>query len=93
MTQEQLDAILKQLSAKLDKEGWWTVTERALLTVYVAHAGAAISASRVESLRSEGGLVTTRSPKREIHCFARDDVFAISSDGGANDKGRRPGFG
>lgn len=94
MTQEQLDAILKQLSAKPDKEGWWTMPEGALLTVHVAHDGAALAVSRLESLRVDGGIVTARTHKRELHCFVRDDVFALASDGGVGEKGRsRAGFG
>ena len=93
MTQEQLDAILKQLSAKADKEGWWTMPEGALLTVHVAHDGAALAISRLESLRVDGGIVTARTHKRELHCFVRDDVFALASEPGVGEKGRsRAGF-
>jgi hypothetical protein len=94
MTQEQLDAILKQLSAKADKEGWWTMPEGALLTVHVAHDGAALAVSRLESLRVDGTIVTGRTHRRELHCFVRDDVFALASDGGGVEKSKnRPGFG
>jgi hypothetical protein len=94
MTQEQLDAILKQLSAKLDKDGWWTMQEGALLTVQVAHDGVPLPLSRIEQLRVDGAIVTARTPRRETHCVALADVFAMSTDGGAQaDKGRRPGFG
>jgi hypothetical protein len=93
MTQEQLDAILKQLSAKLDKEGWWAVEEGSLITVQVAHDGVGMSLSRIERLRVEGAIVTARSHKREMHCFALADVFGLSTDGGSGEKGRRPGFG
>ncbi len=93
MTQEQLDAILKQLSAKLDKDGWWAMPEAQLLTVHVAHDGASLSVPRIEALRVEGAIVTTRSPKREIHCIVLEDIFALATDGGGGEKGRRPGFG
>jgi len=93
MTQEQLDAILKQLSAKLDKDGWWAMPEGALLTIHVAHDGASLSVPRIEALRAEGAILTTRTHKREMHCVVRDDVFALASDGGGGEKGRRPGFG
>jgi hypothetical protein len=93
MTQEQLDAILKQLSAKLDKDGWWVMSEGTLLTLHVAHDGASLSVPRIEALRVEGAIITARSPRREMHCIVRDDVFAAASDGGSGEKGRRPGFG
>ena len=93
MTQDQLDAILKQLSAKADKEGWWVMPEGALLTIHLAHDGAMLAVSRVESIRVDGVIVTTRTHRKEQHCFVRDDVFALASDGGGGEKGRRPGFG
>jgi hypothetical protein len=94
MTQEQLDVILKQLSAiKPDKDGWWSMPEGSLLTAQVAYQGASLGVSRIESLRVDGGIVTARTPRREVHCFAVSDVFALSSDGGGVEKGRRPGFG
>lgn len=93
MTQEQLEAVLKQLSAKLDKEGWWQTPEGCLLTLHVAHDGASLAATRIDALRVDGELVTARTPRRETHCFAREDVFAVASDGGGGEKGRRPGFG
>jgi len=93
MTQEQLEAVLKQLSAKLDKEGWWAVTEGSHLTIHLAHDGASLAVPRIEAVRVDGALVCARTPRREMHCFVRDDVFAIASDGGGAEKGRRPGFG
>lgn len=93
MTQDQLDAILKQLSAKADKEGWWVMPEGALLTIHIAHDGATLAVSRIESMRVDGVIVTARTHRKEQHCFIRDDVFAVGSDGGGGEKGRRPGFG
>ena len=94
MTQDQLEAILKQLSAKTDKEGWWTMPEGSLLTIHVAHDGAQLSVQRVESLRVEGAIVVTRTHRKELSCFVRDDVFALASDGATGEKGRnRAGFG
>jgi hypothetical protein len=93
MTQEQLDAILKELGAKPDKEGFVAMPEGSHLTLQIAHAGASLSVTRIEALRVESGLVYARTPRREIHAFARDDVFAVASDGGGGQATRRPGFG
>jgi hypothetical protein len=93
MTQEQLEAVLKQVSAKLDKEGSWTMPEGTHLTIQLAHDGASLGVPRIQTVRIEGPLVTAKTPRGEIHCFLRDDVFAIASDGGGGEKGRRPGFG
>ena len=93
MTQEQLETILKQLSAKLDSEGWWAVEEGSLLTLQIAHDGVSLPITRIERLRAGHGMVTARTHRREVHCFELEDVFAVSSDGGGGEKGRRPGFG
>lgn len=93
MTQEQLEAVLQKLSAKLDESGWWAVPEGVHLTIHLAHDGASLAVPRIEAVRIEGPLVTARTPRREVHCFVRDDVFALASDGGGGEKGRRPGFG
>lgn len=93
MTQEQLEAVLKQLSAKPGGDGWWAMPEGTLLGLQLAHAGVSHSVARVESLRVDGEILTART-RRETHCFSRDDVFAVTSDGGGGgEKGRRPGFG
>ena len=93
MTQEQLETILKQLSVKADKEGWWKTQEGTLLTLQVSHDGASVSMSRIEQLRFDAGIVTARTHRQEVHCCAVADIFALSSDGGSGEKGRRPGFG
>jgi hypothetical protein len=94
MTQDQLDAVLKQLSAKADKEGWWAMPEGSLLTIHVAHDGAQLAVQRIESLRVEGAIVIARTHHKELNCFVRDDVFALASDGATGEKGRnRAGFG
>ena len=94
MTQEHLDAILNLLLVgKADKEGWRAAPEGLLLTFHVAHGAAALGVSRVEDVRFDGGLVLARTSKKELFAFERDDVFAVSTDGGAGQPARRPGFG
>ncbi len=93
MTAEQLDAILKELGVKPDKEGYLAMPEGSLLTLHVAHDGATLAVSRIEALRLQSGIVYARTPRREVHAFAREDVFAVASDGGGAQATRRPGFG
>jgi len=94
MTQEQLDAILKEFGVKPDKDGFLTMPEGALLTLHVAHGGASLSVARVDAVRIESGLVYARTPRREVHAFAREDVYAVASEGGGGTQtARRPGFG
>ncbi|MGA2449880.1 MAG: hypothetical protein ABTD50_14470 [Polyangiaceae bacterium] len=95
MTGEQLDAILKTLGAKSDKDGWQGLSDGNTLGIYVAHEGASITISRVESLRREGEVVYARNAKREVFAFVRGDIFALSldSEGTSTKTGRRAGFG
>ncbi len=93
MTAEQLDAILKELGAKPDKDGFVAMPEGALLTLHVAHDGVSLAVTRVEAVRFESGIVYARTPRREVHAFAREDVYAVASDGGGSQTTRRPGFG
>jgi len=93
MTQEQLDAILKELGVKPDKDGFLAMPEGTLLTLHVAHGGASLAVTRVEAVRFESGIVYARTPRREVHAFAREDVYAVASDGGGTQTARRPGFG
>lgn len=93
MTAEQLDTILKELGVKPDKDGFLTMPEGALLTLHVAHGGVSLSVTRIEAVRFESGIVYARTPRREMHVFAREDVYAVASDGGGTQTTRRPGFG
>ncbi len=95
MTGEQLDAILKTLGAKSDKDGWQGLPDGNSLGIYVAHEGASITIGRVESLRRDGDIVYARNAKKELFAVARADIFALSldSEGTAAKAGRRAGFG
>lgn len=94
MNQEHLDAIFKTLELKAaGSDGFRAAPEGVLLTFQIAHGGAALSVPRVEAVRIDGPLVWTRSSKKEVNVFVRDDVFAVATDGGASQPARRPGFG
>ena len=94
MTGEQFDAILKTAQAKPDKDGWLTLPEGGLLTLYVAFGGASLTVPRVEALRLEGALLYARTPKRELFALAREDVFALAVEGAVlGQPTRRAGFG
>lgn len=95
MTGEQLEAILKTIGAKSDKDGWQGLPDGNTLGIYVAHEGASITISRVESLRRDGDIVYARNAKRELFAVVRSDIFALSldSEGTAAKTGRRAGFG
>ena len=95
MTGDHLDAILKMAGAKSDKEGWMTMPEGSMLTLHVAHDGAAMNVPRIEAMKQEGELVYARNPKRELFVVVRSDVFAAALEGeaAAGKVVRRAGFG
>jgi len=93
MTGEHLSVILKQASAKADKEGWDTLPEGATITLYLAHDGASLTIPRIQAIKGEGELVFARSAKRELFCLAKSDLFAVAVDGGEKVPERRAGFG
>ena len=96
MAGEQLDAVLKSGSAKAGKDGFTALPEGVTLTLYLAHDGASLSVPKVEAVKNDGDLIFARTAKRETFCFAKNDVFAVATDGTATAAGetpRRAGFG
>jgi hypothetical protein len=95
MTGEHLDAILKTVQAKAERDGWHVLPEGQTLTLHVAHNGASLTVSRIEAVRTEGELLFTRNPKRELYALVKTDVFAVAVDGGGTtgQPARRAGFG
>jgi hypothetical protein len=95
MTGEHLEAILKVAGAKSDKDGWASLPDGSTMSLHVAHDGAAMTVSRIESLRQDGELVYARNPKRELFVVVRSDVFAVALEGepAAGKVVRRAGFG
>lgn len=94
MTGEHLDAILKTAHCTKDKEGWYTLSDGATMTLHLSHDGASLSVSRVEAVRSDGDLLYARTPKRELYAVVRADVYAIAFDSSAaGQPARRAGFG
>ena len=95
MTGEHLEAILKVAGAKSEKDGWHSLPEGSAMTLHVAHDGASMTVSRIDSVRQDGDLLHARTPKREIFVLVRTDVFAVALEGESNagKVTRRAGFG
>jgi hypothetical protein len=92
MTGEHIEAILKQASAKADKDGFLTVPEGGLMTLYVSSQGASLTVSRVEGVRIDGDIVYARTSKKEMFAVIRTDVFAVAVEGASGQPVRRAGF-
>jgi len=94
MTRDQLDASLKTLGVKDEKEGFLTVQEGGSLTLYVASGGSTLTIPRVEAVHSDGELLFARTSKKEIFAVVREDLFAVCAEGTGATPARRPaGFG
>ncbi len=95
MTGDHLDAIFRLAGAKTDKDGWATLPDGNTLTLHVAHDGASMTISRIESLKQEGELIFARNPKRELFALVRSDVYAVALEGelSVGKVARRAGFG
>jgi len=92
MTGEHIEAILKQASAKADKDGFLALPDGGLVTVYVSSQGAGLTVSRVEAVRIDGEIVYARTAKKELYAVIRTDVFALAVEGGGGQPVRRAGF-
>ena len=94
MTGDNLDSILKLAGAKSEKDGWMVLPEGTTMTLHIAHDGASMTVSRIDSLRQEGDLVQARTPKREMFVVVRSDVYAaaLEADAAAGRIVRRAGF-
>jgi hypothetical protein len=95
MTGDHLDAILKVAGARADKDGWASLPDGSLMTLHVAHDGAAMTIPRIEAVKQDGELVYARNPKRELFVVVRADVFAAALEGevASGKVARRAGFG
>ncbi len=93
MTSEHLNAILKESRASTDKQGWYTLPAGTTLNIHVAHSGTGFAVNSVEAIRANSDLVYARTSKKQLFCFACDDIFAILIDGITGEPARRAGFG
>jgi hypothetical protein len=94
MTGEHLEAVLKNVQAKAEKDGFQALPEGAALTLYASHDGVGLTVSRVEAVKVDGELVYARTARRETFALGRGDLFAIAIEGAAGQQpARRAGFG
>jgi hypothetical protein len=93
MTETWLAELLETAQAKADGKGEHTLPEGRTLTLHVAHAGATLSVSKVETLRIKGDVVRARNARGELYLLRRDDVFAAMIDAPSDTSAsRKAGF-
>jgi hypothetical protein len=92
MTESQLHTVLKTLKVTAEKDGTSKLPDESSLTLYVAHAGAALTVSKVDSVKIDGDLVQARTAKKETFVVALSDIFAVAAENGATASRRTAGF-
>lgn len=91
MTRDQIEAILKNAGAKLDKESGFALPEGANVTFHVAHDGASLAFAKLETVKIDGDLLYAKTTKQTI-AIVLSDVFAVSVEGSGNAPRRAAGF-
>jgi hypothetical protein len=93
MTDEMLRAVLETAGAKLDKDGWSSLPEGRLMTLYAAHGGVPLTIAKVEAVKVNQRIAWARSSKGETYLLNVDDLFAAAMDRGHDPQaGRKAGF-
>ena len=94
MTDDMFRAVLETASAKIDKDGWSTLPEGRLLTLYAGHDGVPLTISKVEGVKISARTLWARNNKGETFVVSLDDLFAAAMDRGneAPGAGRKAGF-
>lgn len=91
MTREQIEAILKNSQAKLDKENGYTLPDGSNMTFHVAHDGASLSFQKLESIRFDGEILYAKNTKQTV-AIVVSDVFAVAVEGASGQARRPAGF-
>lgn len=92
MTETQLQSVLKTLKVTAEKDGTSKLPEDSQLTLYVSHAGASLTVSKVDQLKIEGDLVQARTVKKDMFVVALSDIFAVQSETASTTSRRTAGF-
>jgi hypothetical protein len=93
MTEEMFRVVLEGANAKSDKDGWATLPDGRLMTLYVAHNGVQLTVAKVDRVRPASGIIKARTSKGDTFVLAIEDLFAAALDGGAESSAaRKAGF-
>jgi len=93
MTDEMLHAVLETAGGKPDKEGWTTLPDGRLMTLYGAHGGVPLTMAKVEAVKVNQRVVWARTSKGETYLIGLEDLFAAALDRGHEAQAsRKAGF-
>jgi expansin (peptidoglycan-binding protein) len=92
MTKDTFKALLAA-AGTTEEDGALCLDAGRTMTLHLAHAGAQLSVSCVESLRMNGALVEAQDQKGQTHMFALGDLFATTCSAPSEQAdGRSAGF-
>ncbi len=94
MTDAMLTRILAESEARKEDGGEYRLSEGRRLTLYAAHAGVALTVTRVEGIRLlEDGQLVARNDKGDRYFLSLGDVFGVAADGSTTTAAnRKAGF-
>jgi hypothetical protein len=90
MTGDQLGTLLKLADATKVDDGWSSLGQHTL-TLHTAFNGAALSLSRIDSIKMVGALVLAKSSRGEMHVVMLDNICGGTIEP-SRETGRKAGF-
>ncbi len=94
MVGDNLQAILENAQAKVEKDGFAVLPEGMTATLYLSHNAVGLTISRVNAIKADRGTVHARTTKRETFMIDPADLFAVALEGATGGPpARRAGFG
>ena len=93
MTEDMFRVVLETANAKSDNDGWATLPEGRLMTIYAGHNGVQLTVAKIEALKSSSGILKARTSKGDVFVLHIDDIFATAVDAGSESAAaRKAGF-
>jgi hypothetical protein len=94
MIGDNLQTILENAQAKVEKDGFAVLPEGTTATLYLSHNGVGLTISRVSAIKADRGTIHARTTKRETFMIEPGDLFAVALEGAqGGPPARRAGFG
>jgi hypothetical protein len=91
MADSHVRALLDTAGVVPGDDGWLTMPDTRTLTLHLAHAGVALTVSRIKSIRENKEMVEARAAQGEVYVVWAEDVFAIVVEA-TKESSRRAGF-